>query len=356
MKILHKPMPSIKNLLLGAFLAFSGCFLNVHAMKRQASGDQDLSKKQKIEINTEINGNEIELHDLLPSWQDIESALSHGTLTSKMLEAYVRGRIDIRIAYWKKQYELVNNGHKADVALEEIPIYAIMYENATSYDLINNAFVYSDAEALSSYEKSGHGIQEYEEDLNGGAGFFNCVNKNIYLNDVAYTALELFAYYGLAALEHEITHAEQLYNGFVMKQLLLDKPSESIVSLTNKDALKYCYDSEKNNVISIVKNTDLPSIEAEADHNMIRFCPNLYFWKEISRRVRDSLWEKSHKKDGYLSHKQCTELMKKYKRENNSNFIEFMNHKKADIYTLALGQKRVKERLQKMGIMCENTI
>lgn len=352
MKILYNKKFVFKNFVLGAFFAFSGCFLTMHGMendknlKRQAPEDLDVSKKAK----TDFIIDESVLHDLLPKWQDVARSASRGELTSEMLENYVRGRIDIRIAYWKKQYENLQRGDKADVALDEIPVYAIFDKNSTSYDLVHKIFVFSDAGGKEVYEASNTSSDAYSEMIKKTLGCFTG-DKCIYVRDYG-DCLERQAYQILDTIEHEITHAEQWQNAAVISKHY----GTGVNSLTNKDAHVYCGEAMAREISglnlspSVTKSTS-QSMESEADLCMIKFHPNLHCFA-VSCQTHKTFLGTDYDERGYTSLEKCAELTQKYYQERpwGEGLLDFMNHTKEDVFVLEQGKKRVKERFEKMGL------
>lgn len=353
-----------KIIVLGLYVAISGC-LNLGAMqsngdlKRSFQGEMNALKKQKQE-NHEIKIDTTGIPES-PTWQEVARALERGELTSAFLEAYVRRRIDMRIAYWKKLYEEWKQGNTS-VNLEEIPIYVRLNSNPTSYDLVDKVFVVSDIEALNSHVRI-FSRDNFKNRIKTTHGWFTSHNKSLYVNDNdvdSEDSYDVFAYRLFETVEHEMTHAEQLYNGVIIRRLLHDVPSKLFISLTNKDAAAYYNCRETSNAVQFIKGSDDSSLEEEADHAMIRFYPNLYCWKGMSYLIRgtiddeeestDDEEEAMHREAGYLTHKECIELMEKYLKEQNHNIIEYMEHKPEDICIKALGNKRIAEKLKKLGL------
>lgn len=333
-----------------SLLASVGCCVNVYGMqnkKREATQDLSTPKKSKTET-LQLNPNEGVIYDMVPSWQELMWVASRGKLTSAFLEAYVRGRIDVRIRYWKKLYEQWKQGDTS-IDVSEIPLYIQLRENkmTTSYDLVKHVFVFSDQKGRELYDKIG-GQGSYKKSLiesPSSAGFFTRNLQSIYIREICGAYVHTI----LANIEHEITHAEQLFNTSCFDAM------NRLKLLVNKDAHKYYHENFRKKLpiksMSIITGnmpgSDSRDRESEADHQMVRFHPNLYIMRNfVHKCTPDEI------KAGYISSEQRKKLIEKYLQERYQGqaYLDFMYYKEADIYEFVQGYKLVKERLEEIGI------
>lgn len=259
------------------------------------------------------------LRATMPEWQALAHSLSKGAVTSKMAETYVRGRLDMRIAYWKKELkdwkarwgkEIGRDKitGKAYKELCEIPFYIVSNPNVTSYDLVDNIFVCSDKKAQEHYASARPDGNDIVWQRAGGFFEISKGVKTIYLQDLVEDGgndriFELFPYGFLATIEHELTHTEQYLSG-CCKAKMLGKTPKEYPFLTNADSHASIQENQE-----LVSSSDQGQ-ETEADMQAIKFHPNVYGLHQLYCKHRDLGCAEKEKE--YLSRDASIQLTQKY--------------------------------------------
>jgi hypothetical protein len=274
-------------LLFGLIFALSGSFLGLRAMDK-------MDIVNLVEKTAEI----------CPTWQEVGIDLYCGKLTSKKAKAYVFGRLEFRLNYWKDKYKKVlarydkiSKENPSSLAFIEwrndwleIPPYIKHNQNIKVSGMLNDVFVISDIRAQFTFDTYCHEdvmkerelyIYNYDRDhwkyLNNGLGFFfSFPNKTMWLKDFwhgeGWVDYDIFDFF--ATIEHELTHVEQLANGEVCRSKCsynFDKNTGYL--FTHHDAMTFL---GQGSYQGPVFSSNSFAKEYEADSEILSFHPNLY--------------------------------------------------------------------------------
>lgn len=277
-------------------------------------------------------------HASLSTWQDMVNLIMQKKLTSAHLNAYVQGRIDARIDYWKNIYQewCMRWGHTSDTnhmssqaykELCEIPLYVIHNPKITHKELLDAVFVFSDDKAKDFYcNKQGRSEDKWHEMLKYGTGrvshgrlramYIQESHKQHEKNTV-YGAH--FPFYVLATIEHEITHCEQAANGRALARIS-GIHTRTIILMTNKGAHE-SLKKWKADALKQLRSSNNFSMEAEADMQSVTFHPNVWGLREFCSEQKKRGFE-SNVKEGYFSNDRFIALANVLLQERN-DFFEY---------------------------------
>lgn len=308
----------VRSFVIGGFLAFLGYSMGLQAMESCENMDlteigvkspKILSHQSPVRITKKLFGTENLVsywykseYVPMPTWQDIVKLIYQGKLTSEILERYVRGRIDERIAYYRwllsdKQFKKLSKEQ-----IDKIPPCVRYSTSLSSYDLLDKAFVYSDGKAKRVYEQLGLKKSWKERSAEVAAHAFA---PYIFVDDFCSEIV-------IGHIEHEIAHLFQRANSVMIKQARF---SRDVIpyKLSNSHANMII---QKQGEVKVVMNSDVNAqtkdLETEADQAMAVFIPNNEILRRFCLCMIQNNQDSEHCDFGYLSKSALLEYNKKF--------------------------------------------
>ena len=248
--------------------------------------------------------------------EDIKNHLVKKTMTSQVMEEYVRERLKFRISYWQEQFKewqkrwnivtdtkfyqtfkLTSLSDQAFNELCKIPFYIFVVGNNEQWlaelrqAVLSRVYVYSDPEAQKLYHQWYK--RELDKNVPGSTSFGGACT--IFINDYATTdrfqkdSSSYYLWQAFNTIEHELTHVEQRCEAWVLSlcarhtNKILDfiQKNQSWRRFTTRFAYEFLYMTEQvfDKNIEILDHSFLSShvysqavkCESEADKVGLKF-------------------------------------------------------------------------------------